>query len=63
MNDAVDRAKVASAHFLRARVSTSEPALKELITGFAALVNAVEALAVQLADTNQRFLFISEKSV
>jgi hypothetical protein len=56
MTDAVDRAKVANAHFLRARVSASEPALKELASGFAALANAVEALAVQLADMEQGFL-------
>jgi hypothetical protein len=46
ITEAADRATVANAHFLRARISTSDPALIELTTGLGVLANAVEAVAV-----------------
>jgi hypothetical protein len=61
VNEAADQARAANAHFLRARVSISDPALMDVVAGFAVLANAVEALAVQLADMKQGFLFISGK--
>jgi hypothetical protein len=60
MTDAADRARVANCHFLRARISTADPALMELTTGFGAIANAVEALAVQLAEMKQGFLSNTE---
>jgi hypothetical protein len=60
MIEAADQARAANAHFLRARISISDPALMELVTGFAVLANAVEALAVQLADMKKGFLFIEK---
>jgi hypothetical protein len=53
MTEAADQARAAKAHFLRARISISDPALMEMVAGFAVLANALEALAVQLADMKQ----------
>lgn len=53
MTEAADQARAAHGHFLRARASVSDPALMDMVAGFAVLANAVEALAVQLADLKQ----------
>lgn len=61
MTEAADQARAANAHFLRARISISDPALMDVVAGFAVVANAVEALAVQLGDMKQGFLFMGEK--
>lgn len=53
MTEAAHQARAANAHFLRARISISDPALMDVVAGFAVLANAVEALAVQLEDMKQ----------
>jgi hypothetical protein len=62
MTDAGEQARAAHAHFLRARSLIADPALMDVVAGFALLASAVESLAARQAEMKQALEFTCEKA-